>query len=243
MDNYIDIHSHVLHQIDDGSKTIEQSLEIIKEYKQMGFSDIVLTPHYIEDSKYTLKNKEKIKKINELKELIENENIDINLHTGNEVYITDNILKLLKKDEISTISNSRYILIELPMHNEIANLKEIIFNLLSHDITPIIAHPERYNVIQKNIDYAKELVNQGALLQMNYGSIIGIYGKQAQKTAKKLLKNNTIDFLGTDVHRPNNKIYININKIRKKIKKIIGEDRFIQLTITNPKKIIENSLI
>ena len=134
MDNYIDIHSHVLHQIDDGRKTIEQSLEIIKEYKQMGFSDIILTPHYIEDTKYTSKNNEKIKKINELKTLIKKENIDINLHTGNEVYITDNILKLLKKDEISTISNSRYILIELPMHNEIANLKEIIFNLLSHDI-------------------------------------------------------------------------------------------------------------
>ena len=63
MDNYIDIHSHVLHQIDDGSKTIEQSLEIIKEYKQMGFSDIILTPHYIEDTKYTSKNNEKIKKI------------------------------------------------------------------------------------------------------------------------------------------------------------------------------------
>lgn len=241
MDNYIDIHSHALHGIDDGSKTIEESIEIIKEYKQMGFSDIILTPHYIEDTKYTSKNNEKIKKINELKTLIKKENIDINLHIGNEVYITDNILKLIKKDEISTLANNKYILIELPMNNEITNLKEIIFNLLSNNITPIIAHPERYSTIQNNLSYAQELVDQGVLLQSNYASIIGIYGKQAQKTVKKLLKNNLIYFLGTDIHKPNSKIYINIKKIRKKITKLIGQDKFNQLTKINPETIIKNS--
>ena len=129
------------------------------------------------------------------------------------------------------------------MNNEIANLNNIIFELLSNDIIPIIAHPERYSYIQKDIKKVEEIVNQGALLQINYGSIIGSYGKKAKKTTKKLLKNNLVSLLGTDIHHPNSETYTNMDKIRKKLTKIIGEQKSNKLMIENPNKLLGNSTI
>ena len=238
MDNYIDIHSHILYGIDDGSKTLEESIEIIKQHIEMGFKDIVLTPHYIENSKYETDNKEKTKLLETLKKETKKQKLDINLYLGNEVFV-NNILEI-KKEKILKINNSKFLLIEFPMNEKPKNINNILYEIKIQGIIPVIAHPERYSFVQKNPDLVDEWIEEGALLQSNYGSIIGVYGDNAKKTIKKLLKKNKIKALATDIHFPNNKIYQNIEKSRKRIKKIIGEEKFIELTITNPKKIIEN---
>ena len=240
MDNYVDIHSHILYGIDDGSKTIEESIEIIKQHIEMGFNEIVVTPHYIENSDYITNNENKNKILKELEKEIKNQNLDIKLYLGNEVFINNNIEELLKNNEISTINGSNYLLIELPLHNKIKNATDIIYELKIKGITPIIAHPERYEFVQKNPDSVDELIEEGAILQANYGSIVGIYGEHAKKTIKKLLKKNKISILATDIHFPNNNIYKNMETIKKKLNKIIGEEKLKELMITNPKKIINN---
>lgn len=236
MDNYVDIHSHILYGIDDGSKSLEESKEIIKQHIEMGFKDIVVTPHYIENSDYITNNEEKEKILKTLKK----EFNDINLYLGNEVFINNNIEELLNNNEISTINGSKYLLIELPLHNKIKNATDMIYELRIKGIIPIIAHPERYEFVQKNPDSVDELIEEGAILQSNYGSIIGVYGEHAKKTMKKLLKKNVISVLATDIHFPNNKIYLNMDTIRKKLTKIISEEKLKELTILNPKKIINN---
>lgn len=236
MDNYVDIHSHILYGIDDGSKSLEESKEIIKQHIEMGFKDIVVTPHYIENSDYITNNEEKEKILKTLKK----EFNDINIYLGNEVFINNNIEELLNNNEISTINGSKYLLIELPLHNKIKNATDIIYELRIKGIIPIIAHPERYEFVQKNPDSVDELIEEGAILQSNYGSIIGVYGEHAKKTMKKLLKKNVISVLATDIHFPNNKIYLNMDTIRKKLTKIISEEKLKELTILNPKKIINN---
>lgn len=236
MDNYVDIHSHILYGIDDGSKSLEESKEIIKQHIEMGFKDIVVTPHYIENSDYITNNEEKEKILKTLKK----EFNDINIYLGNEVFINNNIEELLNNNEISTINGSKYLLIELPLHNKIKNATDIIYELRIKGIIPIIAHPERYEFVQKNPDSVDELIEEGAILQSNYGSIIGVYGDHAKKTMKKLLKKNVISVLATDIHFPNNKIYLNMDTIRKKLTKIISEEKLKELTILNPKKIINN---
>ena len=242
MDN-IDIHSHILYGIDDGSKTLEESINIIKEHVMMGFTDIVVTPHYIENSKYETNNKNKQDILNKLKQELKTQNIKINLYLGNEVFVNNNLEELIKKEEIATINNSRYLLIEFPMNEKPKDINNIIYELRIKGIIPVIAHPERYDYVEKNPNLVLEWIEEGALLQSNYGSIIGIYGSGPQKTIKKLLKKDIIDILATDIHYPNNKIYLNIDKIRKKIIKSIGEERYTELTKTNPKKIIENKEI
>ena len=120
-------------------------------------------------------------------------------------------------------------------------INNILYELRIKGIIPIIAHPERYDYVEKNPNIVKEWIEEGAILQSNYGSIIGIYGSGPQKTIKKLLKKNLIDVLASDVHYPNNKIYQNMDKIEKKLKRITKD--YEKLVYTNPKLIIENKEI
>ena len=239
----IDIHSHILYGIDDGSKSLEESINIIKEHINMGFTDIAVTPHYIENSKYQSNNEEKEILLENIKKELKKQKLKINLHIGNEVFINNNIEELLKNKEISTINKSKYLLIEFPMNEKPKDINNIIYELKIKGIIPIIAHPERYDYVEKNPNIVQEWIEEGALLQSNYGSIIGIYGKGPKKTIKKLLKKNLIDVIATDIHYPNNKIYLNIDKIEKKLIRIIGENKYIELVKTNPDSIIKNKEI
>lgn len=242
MDN-VDIHSHILYNIDDGSKSLEESINILKEYMDMGFSDIVVTPHYIENTNYTANNIKKENIFKTIKQELTKRNININIYLGNEVFITNNIEELIKNKEISTINNTRYLLIEFPMDNKPKDINNIIYELKIRGIVPIIAHPERYEYVEKNPNIVKEWIEEGAILQSNYGSIIGIYGRGPKKAIKKLLKKDVISVFATDIHYPKNKIYTNIDIIRKKIIKVIGEENYIKLTKINPIKIIKNEEI
>ena len=140
-----DMHNHILFSIDDGSKNIESSIEMLKKAQENGIDEMILTPHYILNSKYNANNELKNKLLDELKERCEVEGINIKLHIGNEVWADEGIPELIKKGEISTLNNSRYLLIEFPLHNEDKRAQQIIFEIISHNYIPIIAHPERYH--------------------------------------------------------------------------------------------------
>ena len=109
--------------------------------------------------------------------------------------------ELLEDKKISTLNNSRYLLVELPMNNKIVDVEDILFNLVRINVIPIIAHPERYSYVQDNIKYLDGLKELGVLFQGNYESLFGKYGTNAKKTLKKLIKLNYISFLGSDMHR------------------------------------------
>ena len=141
-----DLHSHILFGIDDGSNDISESISLLKSAEEQGITDLVLTPHYIEESKYTCNNEEKNKRFDELKQKAKENGISINLYLGNEVFMTENFLELLEKKEIQTINNTRYILFEFPMSNMLYNSKEILYNLVVSGYVPILAHPERYKL-------------------------------------------------------------------------------------------------
>ena len=123
----IDIHSHIMYGIDDGSKNIETSLEILKDAYNNGVTDIFLTPHYVEDSRYNTNNNDKEEILNTLKEKLKEENVNINLYIGNEIFINENISKYIDNKEIASLNNSNYLLIELPMGRIFNNTKEIFF--------------------------------------------------------------------------------------------------------------------
>lgn len=233
----IDFHSHILPAIDDGSKSIEDSIQILREAREAGFSKIISTSHYLEGY-YEVEEEERKRLIQELK----NEDIGLELYVGSEIYITENMIDLLKEKKASSINNSKYVLFEIPMNNKTMLTKEIIYRLIENGYVPVLAHPERYSFIQQNPEELEELVDMGTLCQSNYGSIIGLYGKKTEKTVKKLLKNNLIHFLGSDVHRQE-QIYNKIPKAIKKIKKIISEDKFIELSEINPQKVLNNEEI
>ena len=234
----IDIHCHLLPNIDDGCKSTEDTKKTLKEFENMGFSKIILTPHYMEKSNYCSNNKEKTNLLNEVKKIT-----DMDLYLGNEIYINSNISELIEEGEIYSLNNSRYLLIEFPLYSELNDVFDYLHELKVNGYVPIIAHPERYEYFQKDYKKAIDLYNSGVLFQCNYGSIVGIYGKRAKKLIKYLLKKDMVSFLGTDIHRCGSSIYENFDKIVKRIKKIIGNNKFSVITYSNPLKIIENEEI
>lgn len=234
----IDVHTHVLPKIDDGSKSIEETLQMIDEAYTAGFTDIITTSHYI-DGHYDINSNDRAQIINGLQNII---NSRVTLHNGAEAYITPELVDLYNEGIIPTLAGSRYALFELPMNSEVMYAKQVVNDLLNSGYIPIIAHPERYSFVQRNIKKAYEFADMGALLQCNYGSFIGRYGREAEKVAIKLLKEDKITFLGTDTHRANS-IYTKVPEVVEKIHKLTNSDKIYQLTVDNPSKILDNDYI
>lgn len=234
----VDIHSHILPGIDDGARSFKESIEILDLMKNKGITDIVCTPHYMKSTKYNQNNKEKIELFHQLKQQYQG----INLYLGNEVYIDEDICELLKKEEILTINNSAYLLIELPMNSKIKDLDSIFYDLMRKGIIPLIAHPERYSYVQEDITYLDEYINMGVLFQGNYESLFGKYGKSSEKTLKKLLKKNYITCLGSDIHRFDHENHT--EKLYKKLLRIVKNEKKVkELVFENAMKILENKEI
>ena len=222
-----DIHSHIIYDVDDGSSSQKESIELIKKLSEAGFSNIIMTPHYIEGSEYCSYNPEKLEKLEVLRNLVKENNIPVNLYLGNEVFINDNIVNDIKENRIYTLNNSKYLLFELPFHNQILNLADIIYEIKIQGYIPILAHPERYSYFQDDYDMVDNLREEGLLFQANYASILGYYGKSAEKLLKYMLKNEYVDFLGTDIHHVS-KTYVtdNFKKIEKLFNKFAGKDYY-----------------
>lgn len=233
----IDIHSHLLYGVDDGSKSIEESIITLSNLYKIGIESVILTPHYIEDSAYNSEVKENKKRIKILENELKKNNIDINLYLGNEIYISDNILELLKEKKITSLNNSKYLLIELPMSGEYNNYIEIFKELILKGYVVVLAHPERYISFQKDFSLILELNKIGVKFQCNIESILQKYGKGSYKTIKKIAKNKMITFLATDIHN-NKKDYSYIDVAIKKFKKYYNDEEIRQITLLNQKDIL-----
>ena len=239
VNNMRDIHSHIMYGIDDGASTKEESLSILKKAYDEGITDIVLTPHYINKSKYDCNNKKKQKILNELKKELKKDNIGINLYLGNEVMIDRDIITLIKKDEVATINKSKYILVEFPMNSEEKDSINIMFELIRKGYLPILAHPERYSYVRKHPEKIDKYIEMGVLLQGNYLSLFGKYGKEAKKFLKKLLKQRKITILASDIHKERNKH--RIKRLKRKLMWLIRDKDYIEKILdTNFIKIIKN---
>lgn len=234
----IDIHSHIIPNVDDGARSVEETFNILKEAQEAGFTDVILTSHFLLNY-YETNAQELIFWKEKLQEVLKKQGTKINLHSGMEIYITNQMEELLENKKILTLANSRYMLIELPLATNVKYFDYVVYYLEAKGIKPIIAHPERYKCVQKDPDIVEEYIEKGCLIQCNYGSIVNLYGCEAEKTIKTILKKNQVHFLGSDVHRENGTYLIILDAI-KKIRKIIGENKINEITTINPKKILQN---
>lgn len=237
----IDMHSHILPNIDDGARSIEETFHLIQEAKEAGFEAIISTSHYMEGY-YETDAPEREVWVNAIYDKLQEKNIDIHLYLGNEIYFSENIIKLLEEGKASTINDTSYVLFEMPLNVEPLNLYDVIYEMMQYKLVPILAHPERYTFVQEEPELIYDLIEKGVLMQANYASIIGYYGQKAQMIVKKLLENNMIHFLGSDVHRQNT-IYPKIPQILEELKNIVGEAKLEELTTTNPKLVLKNKRI
>lgn len=232
----IDIHSHILPGIDDGARNVDESLDILRGLAEQGITEVICTPHYIpESSQISTKAKNK-KLLAELQQKVKEKQINIKLYLGNEIYIDRDITKLIRAKKISPLNDSKYLLIELPMSGKFAQYEDIFVSLQEKGWKVILAHPERYHSFQNDYNKALELHKQGVLLQCNLGSLIGQYGRQAQKLARKLAKEKLIFCFGTDIHRRRD--YSEIAKAQKRLQKYYSPEELNAVLVQNAQKII-----
>tara|TARA_Y100001970_G_C14228417_1_gene857116 strand:- start:229 stop:1017 length:789 start_codon:yes stop_codon:yes gene_type:complete len=238
----IDFHNHVLPKIDDGSKSMDMSIDMLREAHQQGIKEIVNTVHYqhpkVEGLKITYGS------IKEKTSLLQNEldknNIPIRIHIGSEVFFLPNLMKI-KDDPLATIGNGKYMLIEFQPHFIPDNHKQIFFELKMDGITPIIAHPERYKPVQEDIGLVYNWLNTGCLIQVDAGSITGTLGESAFNAAQDIIKNNWCQILGSDAHNNGRRNFI-LKDAYLKVENWIG-DAARPLVFENPRSVLNGESI
>ncbi len=225
----IDVHTHILPGIDDGSKTVDESIKILEKAARAGIKVIVTTPHILESPSSDLYEKI-LRTTRELENEIVKRKINITIILGAEFFISHDLPDYIEmyKELIIHYKEKYYILLELPVHQIPIYTEAVIFKLLTKRMIPIIAHPERNLEIQHKPDHLKTLIQKGALTQLNAGSLIGVYGKKVQKTAKILLKKKMIHIMGSDIHSFSNDTYPLIKGMTA-AQKIIGKEKSGQM--------------
>tara|TARA_B100002051_G_C16734383_1_gene640249 strand:+ start:601 stop:1338 length:738 start_codon:yes stop_codon:yes gene_type:complete len=194
-DGFVDIHSHVLPEIDDGPKDIETSQILISRMIDLGFSKIIATPHTYMGVYNNTNNKIK-RKYDDIVKLMGKK---INLSYASEYFLDEHFSKKCNENSLLTLSEN-YVLVETSFISAPNNLYDLIFQMQMNNYAPILAHPERYIFLHNDFEQFYKLKRAGCKFQLNLLSIAGFYGKKVTKISNELIKNDLIDFVGSDFH-------------------------------------------
>jgi len=198
---HTDLHSHLIPGIDDGAKTMEDSISLIKALKDMGYKKLITTPHIMTDY---YKNTPDIINMGlesvraELKRL----EIEMEIEAAAEYMLDDGFMAKLEAGNLLTFGN-KFVLVELSYIEEPPNLNSIFFELQTNGYQIVLAHPERYNYWHNDFSKYQDLFDRNIFLQMNINSLTGWYSHESKEIAERLLENNLISFLGSDMHNTN----------------------------------------
>ncbi|WP_457595328.1 tyrosine-protein phosphatase [Hydrogenimonas sp.] len=195
----VDIHSHLLPGVDDGSKTMYESVKMIKAYKAMGYKKLITTPH-IMWHRYKNSSEIILEKLEYLKDALADHEVDIEVEAASEYFLDEHFAKLLANKEILTFGDN-YLLFEMSYTRAPKDLREIVFDIEMAGYRPVLAHPERYIFMHDDFKEYEELKELGVFFQLNLNSLAGQYSKRVQKIALELANRGMVDFLGSDVHK------------------------------------------
>ena len=227
--DYVDIHSHLLPGIDDGAKTITDTVRLIKALEKIGVSQFVTTPHI---SHYIWNNSPKAicDNHNETKLLLSENNIKKPFKAAAEYFMDDWFEKHFKTEQLLPLKDN-FVLVEMSYMNAPIQLYKILFDLQVAGYVPVLAHPERYLFYHKNFNEYERLKKAGCLFQLNLLAVAGYYGEEIVKVSEQLLKKGMYDFVGTDVHHDNHiaafEQRIKVNAIDA-LKKVISNNQFFK---------------
>ena len=196
---YIDVHSHVLPGLDDGSRSMEQSLEMLRIAHSEGIEIIIATPHNMPGKGQPSREKV-LERIENLQKEAHRAGISVKILMGTEYFYREEVPELLEDGKGIGMNGSEYVLVEFDPMVESRYFCNALQNIMGAGYRPIVAHVERYAKVMDNPAVLKDLKRMGVLLQVNAASVIGDNGRGVKKDVKKLLKEHLVDFVGTDAH-------------------------------------------
>lgn len=241
MEKFIDIHSHILPGIDDGAKSHDEALRMLRIAVKNNIKVVIATPHYISGEKNASSEKVK-KRLALLNELVHKNNLHIDIVLGNEIYYRSSIPMLLNMGEINTLAGSKYVLVEFNPMKNYEYIRDAVYKLLADGFIPVLAHAERYVELMQKKELLKELINMGACIQINAGTICGKMGRAAKQDAIWLLKKGYVHFVATDAHDSKKRTPC-FNQAAKIIKRKFGKEMVEKLLVSNPEKILRDEYI
>ena len=233
----LDLHSHIIYDVDDGARTLTESLELAKEYVNSGFSDVIATPHF-QQGRYNVTNPELEQKAHEIQQALIKHNIPLTLHLGNEIHYSPEILDLLEKKKINSLAGTSYILLEFSFRQKPYGLENAVFNLQLAGYSPIFAHVERYGYVQENPDWLAPFIEQGVLMQCNLAALDKPQTKDYQ-TIIELLRRNYVHLFGTDTHQLEWRTP-NVTKQLKALESLLTKEAYQAIIIQNPYLVLKD---
>lgn len=203
----IDLHCHILPGIDDGAENIEASIAMVKKALSQGITHILCTPHQ-NNGEYVNPKSEVISEVSCLQAELDRRNLPLTLLEGQEVHITGELIQEIKKDRILfTDLGDTYLLLEFPTMDIPAYTEEIFFELRNMGKVPVIVHPERNAKFREDPDRLLPFLEMGCLAQLTAPSIVGIFGKSIQKTAREMVDRNMVQMVASDAHGINKRTF------------------------------------
>ena len=194
-----DMHSHLLPGIDDGSKDLDTTIDLIRGMMELGFTKFITTPHIMWDM---YRNTPAIiqEKLELVRKAMANAGLQAEINAAAEYFLDEHVDDLLQRNEKLLTIKDNMVLCEFSMAYEPRGLKEVLFEMQMQGYQPVIAHPERYIYLEGNKELYDELKATGCYFQLNALSLTGHYGKSQQELAHYLVKKGYYELAGTDLH-------------------------------------------
>lgn len=222
----VDMHSHLIPGIDDGSQCLEESVALIEQLQGFGYRKVITTPHIMypgfENGPDTI-----LPGLEQLRAELKAKNIAVEVDAAAEYYYNEHFWDLIEKKELMTFSGNK-VLFELPTMNAPVDLREKVFAMTSNGYVPVLAHVERYPYLYENgLDEFDYLRNMGVLLQVNIGTFAGVYKDQLKFIAYKLAEKEMVDLIGTDLHSERHLSYLEMALKDRKFLRLLDNYRFM----------------
>ena len=215
----VDMHSHLIPGIDDGSKSMDQTIAMLAKFERMGYQKVITTPHVMSDyyrntSEIILSGLADVR--NELSKL----NLKIQIEAAAEYYFDDTLVEKLINKEQLLVFGDNYVLFEFSFHSKPDQIEKLFFELLTQGYKPVLAHFERYLYFNDPIRLAKEWREKGILIQLNFNSIFGHYGPEVKLQAERLIDSGEIEFAATDCHHIDHLLILESNSTKSYLHKL-----------------------
>ena len=236
----IDIHNHILVNMDDGPKTKQAMIQLLTQAKEEGITGVIATPHHL-NPKFNNSFQNVSLKLAEMRKRPEIKDLGIELFPGQEVRLTGAMIKEIEYGSIQGLNKSRYLLIELPFGDVPDNANRLCHELQYLGYIPIIAHPERNKAIAKNPYLLYELICNGALSQLTASSLLGDFGRSVQKLSLRFMDCHLAHFIASDAHSVEHRPFV-LNQLFDE-RKLIPYRNKIEEMIENAKAIVNNEVV